>query len=114
MLEGDTWRGTRDLGIMFPRLKDLVQFAEGEEANIGIRLADRKEDARLSLDLDTTLVFRDKPTRGIKLQTVVELPVGEPDDLDSKFDQANEISNAFFSALVPTRERRRFMNQPDQ
>ena len=69
----------------------------------------RQIEVGLAVDLETIVVFRDKPTRAAKLHTIVELPIGEDKDLNTKFDEANQISNSLFDVLIPRKERARFM-----
>lgn len=108
--EGTAWSGVEDLASMLPILAPLLRFVEGGVAEPMVRLRDEKDDALLTLTVDATTAFLQAPVRGIKLQTIVEMPADGSDALRERFEEANACVNALFANLIPSEQRQRFMH----
>jgi uncharacterized protein (TIGR04255 family) len=113
MLEGDSWNGLPDLGVMLPGLASMLTFSEGTGTAVASRFQEQLGSATLNIAIDTTLTMAPgrAPTRGVRIDTTVSMPLG---DLSTKscFEQANNVANSVFTALIPEPERaRRFARQ---
>jgi uncharacterized protein (TIGR04255 family) len=101
--EGEHWNGRAELDVLLPVLAPALRFAEGDSPDLTWRLHDRKGAAEFTAAAVSTLTFsptRDKPLRGIRVETFAVLPL-ESQSIQDRLREANRIVNSAFALLVP-------------
>jgi len=113
MLEGQYWNGLPDLAALLPALAPVLGLSEGKDTATTLRFQDQLGSVTLKVAIDTTLTMKPgrDPVRGLRIDTVVSMPL-HGRATEDVFIEANGIVNSVFATLIPEAQRNaRFMRQ---